>query len=278
MLTGMDTGVVRPKDRADAAHTFARDGAVVVRDVLTAEHLSMLAAGVERNLARPGPWASEYTPAGRPGRFFDDYVNWTRIDEFRELALSGPLARLATELIGGGPVRFFHEHVLVKEPGTDEVTPWHHDDPYYCVDGVDNVSLWVPLDPVPAEAGLEFVAGSHRWGRRFIPRRFVDHQPYAAEELGFEHVPDIDAERDSHRIIRFDADPGDVVAFHFRELHAAPGTVGRTSRRRAVSFRYVGDGARFAVRPWRHSPPFDEIRPGESLDDARFPVVRVDAH
>jgi ectoine hydroxylase-related dioxygenase (phytanoyl-CoA dioxygenase family) len=175
--------------------------------------------------------------------------------------------------MGGDTVRFFHEHVLVKEPGTDEVTPWHHDDPYYCVDGDLNVSLWVPLDPVPLEASLEFIAGSHRWGRRFVPRKFVDHEPYAAAEQGYELVPDLDGERDAHRIIRFAVEPGDVIAFSFRTLHAAPGTAGRTAhRRRAVSFRYVGDDARFALRPWLHSPPYEDVRPGEPLDD-RFPLV-----
>ena len=71
--------------------------------------------------------------------------------------------------------RFFHEHTLVKERDTHEVTPWHHDEPYYCVDGASNVSLWVSLDPVPRPAGVEFIVGSHLWGRRFVPRKFVDH-------------------------------------------------------------------------------------------------------
>ncbi|GFX26753.1 hypothetical protein TNCV_1839261 [Trichonephila clavipes] len=32
-------------------------------------------------------------------------------------------------------VSFYHEHVLVKEPGTDKETPWHHDQSYYPIDG-----------------------------------------------------------------------------------------------------------------------------------------------
>ena len=52
---------------------------------------------------------------------------------------------------GSKTVRLFHEHVLVKEPGADVPTPWHHDQPYYCVDGRQNVSLWAPLDPVGRE-------------------------------------------------------------------------------------------------------------------------------
>ena len=35
-----------------------------------------------------------------------------------------------------------HEHVFVKEPATEDKTPWHHDQPYYCVDGFDTCSLF----------------------------------------------------------------------------------------------------------------------------------------
>jgi ectoine hydroxylase-related dioxygenase (phytanoyl-CoA dioxygenase family) len=65
-------------------------------------------------------------------------------------------------------MRIFHEHVLVKEPKTSESTSWHHDQPYYCVDGEQVCSIWLPLDPVPKESGLEFVAGSHLLGKMFM--------------------------------------------------------------------------------------------------------------
>ena len=137
-----------------------------------------------------------------------------------------------------------------------------------------NVSLWVPLDPVPRAAGVEFVVGSHLWNRRFVPRKFIDASAYAAEANGFELVPDIDADRDRHEIVSFDVEPGDVIAFHYRTLHSAPGTAGRTTtRRRAVSFRYVGSDARFATRPWKVSPPYDPFTAGQPLDDERFPLL-----
>ena len=257
----------------DLSGTFQRDGVVAARSVLDQTQLRELANAVDENLAAPGPWASDYTPKDGSGRFFGDYVNWERITGYREAALNGPLPKLARVLIGETP-RFFHEHTLVKERETHEVTPWHHDEPYYCVDGDTNVSLWVPLDPVPRSAGVEFIVGSHRWGRRFVPRKFVDQSAYVDHPGDFEFVPDIDAVRDRHEIVSFDMEPGDVLAFHFRTLHAAPGTAGRTStRRRAVSFRYLGSDARFATRPWLHSPPYEPIDPGQPLDDERFPLV-----
>jgi ectoine hydroxylase-related dioxygenase (phytanoyl-CoA dioxygenase family) len=171
--------------------------------------------------------------------------------------------------------RFFHEHVLVKEPGTREITPWHHDQPYYCVDGDQSVSLWIPLDAVPAAAGVEFIRGSHRWGRWFVPRKFVDHSPYAPCDDRFELIPDLDAERDQLDILRFDLEPGDAIAFHFRTVHDAPGTAALAGRRRAFSARFFGDDATFALRPWLHSPPFEprDLVEGGPLDDPRFPVL-----
>ena len=273
METRIDHG--RATTPSDLAATFQRDGVVAVRGVLDEGQLRQLAIAVDENLDAPGPWASDYTPEGGSGRFFGDYVNWQRIDGYRQAALRGPLPELARALLGETP-RFFHEHTLVKERDTHEVTPWHHDEPYYCIDGATNVSLWVPLDPVPQEAGVEFVVGSHMWGRRFVPRKFVDQSAYINDARGFDLVPDIDATRDQHVIVSFDMQPGDVIAFHYRTLHSAPGTAGRTTaRRRAVSFRYLGSDARFATRPWLHSPPYDPIAPGQPLDNERFPLVSV---
>ena len=138
---------------------------------------------------------------------------------------------------------------------------------------MQNVSMWIPLDPVPATSGLRFVAGSHLWGRRFVPRRFIDHTPYGAADDRFELLP-TDELLDGHEVIGWDVEAGDVLAFHFRTLHGAPGN--DLTRRRAVSLRWLGDDARFGVRPWTTSPPYEPkgLVPGGALDgDPRFPLV-----
>lgn len=171
--------------------------------------------------------------------------------------------------------RLFHEHVLTKEAETSEVTPWHHDDPYYGIDGMDNVSIWIPLDPISEEIALSFIVGSHHWNRRFIPRRFADQSEYVDSALNYVHLPSVD-ELGKEPIITCPVQPGDAVAFHFRTLHCAPGTAGHNvKRRRVVNFRYVDDDARFATRPWRTSPPLkgNGLRPGDVLNDPRFPIV-----
>lgn len=262
----------------DAIDAFAIDGVAVIRNVLDPEWMQLIADGVEHNRTQPSPWSHWYTDPDEAVGFWTDYVTWRHVDEYRRVAFESPLADIARRLMQSSTVRFFHEHVLVKEPGATERTPWHHDQPYYCVNGDQNVSLWVALDSVPADTGMRFIAGSHRWDRWFIPRKFVDHTSYAEADDRYEHVPDVDAmlaDDDSLRVLSFDVEPGDVVAFHYRTLHDAPGNR-LDQRRRAVSFRWLGDDTTYATRPWEVSPPYeaDGLVPGGPLgDDARFPLV-----
>ena len=262
---------------AEQIATYQSDGCVVLRGVLPLSVVRSIENGVEKNLASPSAWSNEYTPEDSGGRFFDDYVSWQRIPEFADAALGGVLPAIAGALMGTRTPRFFHEHVLVKEPGTSTPTPWHHDDPYYGIEGLDNVSVWVPLDPIPTSIALRCIRGSHRLPRRFIPNRFVDDSPYTEAAVGFELFPSQSELESLGDTIVCDVEPGDVVAFHFRTLHSAPGTVAHPLRRRIVSFRYVGDDVRWITRPWKTSPPFEPegLNDGDELDNDRFPLIAL---
>ena len=260
---------------AEEIDAFDRDGAVCLRGLFDRNWLDSLARGLDRNFADPGPDSTYYTPEGEPGGFYDDYCNWRRIDEYRDFIEHSPAGAIAGQLMRSDAARIYHEHVLVKEPGTREVTPWHHDLPYYGVDGDQLCSIWLPLDPVPQSACPEFVAGSHRSGTMYYPRLFKNHENYGSGVDGFETIPDIDAERDRHRILSWDLEPGDCIVFHMRTLHGAPPTTHLKTRRRGFSTRWLGDDAYFTVRPWKTSPPFREVEldEGALMHHPSFPVV-----
>ena len=114
-----------------------------------------------------------------------------------------------------------------------------------------------------------------RKGALYYPRLFIDHQNYADVAEGFDAVPDIDNNRDDYRILSWDLNLGDCIVFHMRTLHGAPATVGIKTRRRGFSTRWLGDDARFAVRPWKTSPPYHEVdlKPGDRMEHASFPVA-----
>lgn len=254
---------------------YRRDGVILLRGVFT-DWIELLRRGVERNMEKPGPFGREYLQDGQAGRFFGDYCNWSRIDEYRRFLFDSPAAAIAAELMQSNSVRIFHEHVLVKEPGTDKITPWHHDQPYYCVDGRKVLSMWIPLDPVDAATCPEFVAGSHDWDRWFLPRKFSGID-YDHDDSRLESMPDIDARRGDYDIRSWSLEPGDAIAFHFLTVHGAPSNLSATRRRRGFAARWLGDDAVYAERSGEISPPFpgleQRLRPGEPMDADEFPLV-----
>lgn len=249
---------------------FARDGAVMI-PVLWADWVDVLRAGIARNMAEPGPYAAENLGPGESGRFFDDYCNWTRIAEFGEVILGSDVATVAGAMMQSDVVQLFHDHVLVKEPGTAKPTPWHQDGPYYFVKGTQTISFWCPVDPV-RDASLRLVAGSHLWPRAVLPTRWLSDECFYPDPETYMPVPDPDAE--GMRVLEWEMAPGDAVAFDFRTLHGARGN-NSANRRRAFSLRLVGRDAHFVERPGRTSPPFPGhgMRAGERLRPDWFPYL-----
>ena len=176
--------------------------------------------------------------------------------------------------MGSSKVNLFHEHVLVKEPGTEDRTPWHHDQPYYCVNGFDTCSLWIPLDSVPKDTCVQFISGSHRWGRWFTPTKFVGTQ-FEKKDEEFEPIPDFDAQLLNYDVLSWELTPGDCIAFNFLTVHAAPGNSSKTSRRRAFAARFTGDDVRYIRRKGEMSPPFPdlELEEGDPIDCSTFPKI-----
>ena len=249
---------------------FQNDGAIVVRGVFK-DWVERMAQGVAENMENPGEYASENDVA--EGRFFDDYCNWTRISAFEDLVRNSPAAELAARAMQSETAQIYHDHVLVKEPGTPKPTPWHQDSPYYFVEGQQTVSLWMPLDPVK-EASLRLIAGSHKWKNMVRPVSWSDDSDFYEGDHEWTPVPDPDANPDENRVLEWTMEPGDAVLFDFRTAHGARGNT-TNQRRRAVSLRWVGDDARYVERPGRTSPPFPDhnTTSGRKLREDWFPVI-----
>jgi ectoine hydroxylase-related dioxygenase (phytanoyl-CoA dioxygenase family) len=259
---------------AELAEAFARDGVVCVRGVLDADELAEAAAGIETVLARPGPLAQAASGREDPGSFTEDFCRWQQVPQLERLARHSRVPEIAAGLMATPQVRFYHDHILVKEGGTRQRTPWHQDQPYYNVEG-RGVSAWIPVDPVPAAGSLELLAGSHR-GPWLMPRTFLKGEARWFPEGSLTELPDIEADRARFDLRRFGLAPGDAIFFDFLTVHGAPGFPFQ-GRRRVLSLRYLSAGARFAPRRWRTSPPFDgldaQLAEGAVLDHRLFPVV-----
>lgn len=254
---------------------YQENGAIVIRGLFSSEEISLLEQGIARNMAEPSALSIVASTPSDPGYFIEDFCSWQRIPEYRDFVFNSPAASVAGQLMGCQSARLYHDHLLVKEPKTVAKTPWHQDQPYYNIDGFDNISMWLPVDPVPVESTLKFVAGTHRQGW-MMPRSFMTNEAKWFPEGTLKDIPDVEGNPDKHTVLAWALQPGDAVFFHMLTLHGAGGVAGG-NRRRVVSFRFIGDDTTFAPRPWRTSPPFpglaDELPNGAKMDHPLFPVL-----
>jgi ectoine hydroxylase-related dioxygenase (phytanoyl-CoA dioxygenase family) len=265
----------------DQIDLFQRDGAIVIRQALNAKELEVLRLGIQTNLQNLSSLALIASGKNDPGRFIEDFCTWQSNPHYQDILLRSNLPRFAKSLMQSGTVRLYHDHLLVKEPGTQQATPWHQDQPYYNVSGRQNVSFWIPVDPVTKDTSLQLLAQSHL-GPWYMPRTFRDQQAMWFPEGSLQELPRIDdlSEKkdptNRQKILSWALEPGDCVAFHMLTLHAASG-VGPTQQRRVFSARYLGDDARHAIRPWRTSPPFEGLEKrlanNEPMIDPLFPLI-----
>ena len=253
---------------------YDRDGAVCIRGAFSSDEIDLARAAIDANLASLSPLAQRASRES-DGSFIEDFCSWQRIPEMEQFIRSTAAASIAAELMGSSIVRLYHDHVLVREPGTRQRTPWHQDLPYYNVEGHQNVSMWIPVDRVDRESTLELIAGSHR-GPWYMPRSFLDEQAKWFAEGSLAELPDLEADPETYPVLGWALEPGDAVCFNMLTVHSAGGTSERT--RRVLSIRFLGDDMVHAPRTWTTSPSFPELEaelaPGAPMDHALFPVLR----
>ena len=244
---------------ADVA-AYERDGVVCLRAQFDARWIARLRAAIERDLASPGPYATNFAEGSTAGKFFGDMFMWKSDPDFHAAALESPAPAIAARLMGSTGADFFYDQLFVKEPGTAHPTPWHQDQPYWPVKGWQITSVWIALDPID------------RSNYRPTPFRKGHEIKFTSSDL--QQIPDIDAGRSKYDIRWWSMAPGDCLVFHAMIVHGAPGNDTPGARRRGLSLRYTGDDVRFAVKRKSISFPQDPgLRHGDRMSGELFPLA-----
>ena len=139
---------------------------------------------------------------------------------------------------------------LVREARALNRAPWHHDGPYFDLDGTWCV-LWMGLEPVGPGEGVVFLRGSHRWDRHFMPESFAGLGPKGDIVEPYERTPDFGRDLDRYDPIEFSLDPGDCLYFDRLTVHGAPNPAPPTRSLRRFTLRFAESTARYRPRgPW----------------------------
>ena len=225
---------------------YEADGVVALRGMFDGDWVQRMGEAAEAGMRRPSALSIEFAAAQNDtGRFFHDTYMWTRQADCRAYVFDSPAAKIGAAMMRANKTMIFFDQWLIKEPATPTRTPWHHDLPYWPVDGDQICSVWLALDPVAPESGaVEYVKGSHKWGQRYRAQSFTGDDRY---QDPLPTVPDIDAMRGELEILQFTLEPGDCTVHHGLVVHGAPGNA-TTARRRAHVSRWAGDDAVYRPR------------------------------
>lgn len=150
--------------RADAVDRFEQDGFVKLKGMLDGRTIATYEAAITTTVTERNTMHLPMNDRNTYQRAFLQVENlWEHDTTVRDLVFSRRLAQVAARLLQVKAVRLFHDQALYKEPGGG-ITPWHADQYYWPFASDRSCTVWIPLQPTPAEMGpLSFSVGSHRF-------------------------------------------------------------------------------------------------------------------
>lgn len=257
---------------------YQRNGAVLVKNFVNEEELELVRLAIDFCRKNPSPFSSKITKDHKKkgSSFFSDYWTYKRNNFIQTLLSKNEIVEKIKKITGNESVYFFHDHVLVKDPGSPS-TPWHHDRPYYFIDGQNNFSIWITPDEVAEENSLAFCAGSHKSDNIYVPVNFNDGSDLNSHP-DLKKLDDnaILKESDSG-IIVYRMKPGDAIIFNNKTLHRSMPSSNEKVRT-ALSLRMVGDNCKLTKFCCSNpQPPFHkfgmELVEGSPIDTKWFPKL-----
>lgn len=260
---------------------YQRDGAILLKGVLSDEQQSLLAQGVDECFRNPGSRSTRASDRDGQGTTFLESFPSLHNGALKSLLGDGSIAAIAARMMRTASAQLILDQIFYKQRGRVIPTPWHQDTPYLRVRGDEMVRIWVTADDSPKELSLQIVRGSHRWNVIYDPRlggrdghirKTGDGKmlEMSATASAAPEVPDIERYRDSFDILNWDVAPGDALVFHGNMLHAAGGADDYPEDRRAYTSMWGGPNLQYVVPADNAIPTLAEVNGFEVPHGARI--------
>jgi ectoine hydroxylase-related dioxygenase (phytanoyl-CoA dioxygenase family) len=261
-------GGVRSVTTAEVAF-YQRNGWVYLPRLVSAERATRLLTHAKALMGEDATTSI----TDKPGRSAEQRA-WFR--DFDEPSLADPvldgyahspdLGKVASDLMGSRPVRFFQDQLLVKAPAAKGGGPttWHHDMSYLPLDRNGVAHVWLALVDVPPEKGsMRFLDGSHLLGL-FGRSMFGDQG-----DLTRTHPEMFETQTMSPPL---HLSPGDATVHDASIAHYAPPNETDEPRWAYLTAFFRAD-ALYTGAEYRVTKRADGLEINKVLDHPRFPIA-----
>ena len=197
---------------------------------------------------------------------FHSLGHWRMTPGFHDVLWNPAFVVVASQLLGGRPVRFWHDQLFLKPAKHGGVVAWHQDYSYWTrTQPMQHLTAWVGLDDATVDNGcLRYVPGSHKWG-------LLDKPSLTGEMMGLTQFLKAEQVKALENAVPIEMKTG-YATFHHPLLIHGSFENNSDDPRRAFVLNVFADGTRSDSNyPLLEGVPV--IDKGDKMDGQFFPLL-----
>ena len=254
---------------------YENDGVVLISGLFSNPPFkNFLSRSIDYARKYPSPFSDKVVNS-KNDIFFHDFYTYKRNKNICDIIFNKDLLEFLSIVTKNRKIQFFHDHILIKSSSSYH-TPWHHDRPYYFLDGKNNFTLWISDDDIEEDNSIAFIRKSHMSKNIYNPVNFKNGC-IIGKHKSFKNLNNKYLDLESQNgILIYRIRKGDAILFNYHTLHRSLRT-SEVKERKSLSLRFVGEKAKITTKTVNPTPPFHlmgmDYSENLSLDEKWFPIL-----
>lgn len=197
---------------------------------------------------------------------FHSLGHWRITEGFHDVIWNPAFVMAASQLLGNGAVRFWHDQLFCKPAKHGGVVAWHQDYSYWTrTQPMQHLTCWVGLDDSSKENGcIHYIPQSHNWG-------LLDKPELAGDMEGINEFLNSKQQKEFKKKVAVEMPKGYATFHHPLAVHGSYENKSEKPRRAFVLNAFADGTISDSNEPLLQG--VNVIPKGEKMDGQFFPLL-----